>query len=540
MSLRVKIWILSGLIFIGLLGIMLIGLFTLRYSSNQDNSARVEELLNSTYATVVQMEKLAASGMLDETKAKEAATQILRNNIYHKSEYVYVADEKLNFVATPLDPQLHGTSFHEFKDGKGKSVGDILLAAVADARGETARYHWTQKQADGSIEDKLSIAKISPRWQWVVGTGIGFNEVNARFWETAKWQLLICILVALIIVVPVFIFAFRLERGLGGELRDVLSLVRTVAAGDLRENRIDRKVPEESIYGSVVRMRKDLREMIARVTAAVGSLHGISDVIVHKAETSSAMAESQSINTSKIAASAEEFNQQTKAAVQQAKQATQETDAASRIAAQGQMLISGAVKSFVEIESSVSLTQTSIDELAERINSISAIVSVISEVANQTNLLALNAAIEAARAGEQGRGFAVVADEVRGLAQRTTQATKEISETITAVQNSSRTTKQYMDDMVGELKQGIRQTREGGETVKIIQQETDQVAQIVGFIGHALIEHVTASSMILDYVSQVEESSLGTKDAAQGTLVASQQIRQASDQLSHMLEGFTL
>lgn len=445
MSLRVKIWILSSLIFIGLLGIMLIGLFTLRYSSNQDNSARVEELLNSTYATVVQMEKLAASGEIDEAKAKEAATQILRNNIYHKSEYVYVADEKLNFVATPLDPQLHGTSFHEFKDGKGKSVGDILLAAVKSANGKTARYHWTQKQADGSIEDKLSIAKVSPRWQWVVGTGIGFNEVNARFWETAKWQLIICILVALIIVVPVFIFAFRLERGLGGELRDVLSLVRTVAAGDLRENRIDHHVPEESIYGSVVRMRRDLRDMIGRIAQSVSSLHSISDVIVHKAETSSAMAENQSINTSKIASSAEEFNQQTKAAVQQAKQATEQTDAASATAARGQNLISGAVKSFVEIEASVTQTQASIDALAERINSISAIVSVISEVANQTNLLALNAAIEAARAGEQGRGFAVVADEVRGLAQRTTQATKEISETITSVQNSSRTTKQYMD-----------------------------------------------------------------------------------------------
>jgi len=540
MSLRVKIWILSGLIFIGLLGIMLIGLFTLRYSSNLDNSARVEELLNSTYATVVQMENLAASGKLDEAKAKETATQILRNNIYHKSEYVYVADEKLNFVATPLDPQLHGTSFHEFRDGNGKSVGDILLAAVDKADGKTARYHWTQKQKDGSIEDKLSIAKVSPRWKWVVGTGIGFNEVNARFWDTAKWQLLICILVALIIVVPVFIFAFRLERGLGGELRDVLSLVRTVAAGDLREHRIDHTVPEESIYGSVLRMRSDLRAMIGRIAQSVSSLHNVSDVIVHKAETSSAMAENQSLNTSKIAASAEEFNQQTKAAMQQAKQATQQTDSASNTAAKGQTLISGAVKSFVEIEASVSMTQSSIDALADRINSISAIVSVITEVANQTNLLALNAAIEAARAGEQGRGFAVVADEVRGLAQRTTQATKEISETITSVQNSSRTTKQHMDDMVGQLNHGIRQTRDGGETVKIIQQETDEVAKIVGFIGHAMVEHVTASSMILDYVSQVEESSLGTKDAAQGTLAASQQIRQASDQLSHMLEGFTL
>lgn len=540
MSLRLKIWILTGLIFVGLLGIMLIGLFTLRYASNLDNSARVEQLLNSTYASVIQMENLAATGKLDEAKAKEFATQILRNNIYHNSEYVYVADEQLNFVATPLDPQLHGTSFHEFKDGNGKSVGDILQNAVNAANGKLARYHWTQKQANGSIEDKLSIARVTPKWHWVVGTGIGFNEANARFWETARWQLLICVLVALVIVLPVFIFAFRLERGLGGELRDVLELVRKVAAGDLRENNLYLSAPEESIYGSVLRMRHNLRDMMARINQAVASLHNISDLIVHKAEASSEMAESQSVNTSKIAASAEEFNQQTKAAVQQAKQATNQTDAASRTAAQGQQLISGAVGSFVEIESSVTLTQSSIDELARKIDSISAIVSVISEVANQTNLLALNAAIEAARAGEQGRGFAVVADEVRGLAQRTTQATKEISATIGTVQESSRTSKQQMDEMVIQLKQGIQKTREGGQTVKSIQQETDEVASIVRLIGQALVEHVTASSMILDYVSQVEESSLGTKDAAQGTLEASQDIRRASDQLSHMLEGFTI
>lgn len=539
MSLRVKIWIVSAQILLGLLGMMLIGLFTVRYSSNQDNAARVEQLLNSTYATVIQMEQLAARGEMTDEAAKTIATQILRNNTYHKSEYVYVADEKMNFVAAPLDPQLHGTSFHEFKDGEGKSVGEILLKAVGKAQGQTAKYNWTQKQADGSIEEKLSIAKLSPRWKWVVGTGIGFNEVNARFWETAKWQLGICILVMLVIVVPVVLFARKLDTGLGAELKEVLTLVRAVANGDLTE-RNGHQAPEDSIYGSVVRMRHNLRDMLSSISTMVSRLHDISDDIVHKAETSTAMAEDQSANTIKIASSAEEFNMQTKDAMQQAKAATNQTDHASKTANQGQKLISSAVKSFVEIDNSVLQTQGSIDDLAQRINSISAVISVISEVANQTNLLALNAAIEAARAGEQGRGFAVVADEVRQLAQRTTQATTEISDTITAVQNSSRVAKQNMDDMVTQLKDGITQTRQGGEIVESVRLETDEVAKMVAHIGNSLIEHVQASSLILEYVSHVEQSSLGTKDAARGTLVASQQIRDASDELSRKLEGFHL
>ena len=156
MLLRVKVWILTSLILIGLLSIMGVGLYTLRSASDKDNQARVEQLLNSTYAGIIELEKLAASGTLTDEQAKTIATNILRNNIYHDSEYVYVADENLNFVAAPLDPQIHGTSFHEFKDGNNQSVGSILLKAVESANGKLARYEWTQKKPDGSIENKLS------------------------------------------------------------------------------------------------------------------------------------------------------------------------------------------------------------------------------------------------------------------------------------------------------------------------------------------------------------------------------------------------
>lgn len=540
MTLRFKMWVLTSLILAGLLVIVSVGLYTLRQATSQDNEARVKQLLSSTYATVVEMEQLAAEGALSDEQAQSIAARILQNNIYHDSEYVYVADRELNFVAAPLDPQLHGTSFHEFKDADNKSVGDIMLRAVQSADGDLAKYPWNQRQADGSVEEKLSIAKRTPRWGWVVGTGIGFNEVNARFWDSAGDQLIICIVIILLIVVPVHLAVSGIQKGLGGELKEVLALVRKVSSGDLTENDQIHNAPQDSIYASVLRMRHALREMMTAMRQAAQTLDGISDSIVEKAQTSTAMAEDQSTTTAKIASSAEEFNQQTRHAMSQAEEARDQTHSASKTSEHGRLLISNAVARFTDIDQSVTVTQQSIDTLASKIDSISAVVSVISAVAEQTNLLALNAAIEAARAGEQGRGFAVVADEVRQLASRTTQATGEISDSISAVQQSSRESKKHMDAMVSELREGIEQTKEGGKTVESIREETRIVEDIVSHIRQAMSEHVEASGLILEYVSQVEQLSISAKEAAQGTLNTSRQIRDAAHGLSQQLDQFTL
>lgn len=540
MSLRLKVAILSALIFSGLITIMLVGIFTLESSSNKDNSARVRQLLQSTYSTVEQLELMAEKGELTDEEAKKIATRIVRNNIYNKAEYVYVADENLDFVATPLEPEYHGTSFHEFKDSNNKSVGSILLDAVNSSKEQIAEYPWTQKKADGSIEEKLSVAMMSPRWKWVVGTGIGFQEVNARFWASAQIQLFLCILITCIIAVPFLLGARNLLRGLGGELNEVMELVSSVAAGDLRDQKNLHSAPENSIYGSVVRMRVSLREMLGGLTDSSSELQSISDNILQKAKQSDASADSQSHATDMIASSAEEFNVQTQQASQHADAARSQTSSAADISSKGHEQITGAVERFNEIDSSVGITQVSIDELAQRVDSISAVISVISEVANQTNLLALNAAIEAARAGDQGRGFAVVADEVRQLAGRTSQATQEISDTITAVQDSSKKAKSNMDEMVDQLKEGIEQTKMGGDAVKTMRNETETVAQIVAEITQVLSEQVEASDIIRQYVHQVELASADAKLAASDTLSASHDIRTASNRLTSMAQQFSI
>ena len=540
MSLRLKVLFLSMLIFAGLITIMLVGIFTLEKASNKDNGARVRQLLQSTFASVEQLEKMAEEGKLSDQEAKAIARRIVQNNIYSQSEYVYVADENLDFVATPLEPEYHGTSFHEFKDSHGKSVGDILLKAVNSTSEKIAEYPWTQKKPDGSIEEKLSVAMMTSRWHWVVGTGIGFQEANARFWASAKIQLTLCILITAIIVVPFLLGARKLLKGLGGELDEVMELVTAVSSGNLREDGSLHNAPDNSIYGSVVRMRQSLREMLSGLTSSASELHSISDNILQKAQQSDASADCQSRATDMIASSAEEFNVQTQQAAQHADAAREQTNAATEISAKGERQIADAVTRFNEIDSSVSITQSSIDELAERVDSISAVISVISEVANQTNLLALNAAIEAARAGDQGRGFAVVADEVRQLAGRTSQATQEISDTITAVQDSSKKAKSNMDEMVDQLKEGIEQTKMGGEAVKATRTETDTVVQIVAEITQVLNEQVEASDIIRQYVHEVENAANDTKKAAEDTLAASQDVRSSSEKLTQMAGQFSI
>ncbi|MCX7205087.1 MAG: methyl-accepting chemotaxis protein [Proteobacteria bacterium] len=539
MSLRQKVYLLALSILLALIGIMLVGLWTMRQASNDDNSARIKQLMGSTYNGIVQLENMAASGKVPEAQAKEIAIQLLRENKYHKSEYVYVVDDKLNFVATPLDPQLHGTSFNDFKDASGNSVGAIAKAALDKSGGALTEYWWNSKR-DGKVVDLLSVAQKTPRWGWIVGNGISFAEADARFWSNARWQVLICLAVAALVAAIMLGAVRNLLRDLGGEPQDVMALVQVVADGNLKEDDRVQNVSSQSIYGSVLRMRVSLRDVISQLSSVVHTLHRSGDEIVSKAQSSNLLVEAQSQAATRIAQTAEDFTQQTQLAEQQANKARSQSESATQISAQGLNVISAAVNRFSEIEHSVGETQSSIDDLAQRVGSISAVIAVIRDVADQTNLLALNAAIEAARAGEQGRGFAVVADEVRKLAERTSTATREIGETINAVQDSGQTAKSRMDGMVVQLKEGIRQTKEGGEAVKAIREESVATALVVGQIGEALAAQVHSSQAIRNDVDEVANSASGSLQAAQGTVAVAQSIKQVSDQLEGLIKQFRL
>ncbi|HAS6348973.1 TPA: methyl-accepting chemotaxis protein [Vibrio vulnificus] len=505
MKLKTQAYLLSGIILIALLALTATGLWTLRVASNLDNKARVTELFRSAYSILTEVEKMAVEGKMPEDEAKALATRLLRNNIYKDNEYVYVADEKMIFIATPLDPQLHGTSFHDFRDGNGNSVGQLILDVLGRKTGQLVEYTWTQKLADGSIEEKLSIAERTPHWGWVVGTGIGFNEVNARFWSTAQWQLFLCLAIAGAILGGLIVSINKMLNLLGGEPNDVRNAVQDVAKGKIQTT-FDTQAPQGSIYQAVQEMSRSLAEMITNLERSMYALRGELASVESRSDAISNLTTTQQQSTAMIATAMTEMASSANHVADSASDTANNTDEADKQSKHTQVLIRNTVTNIQGLAQQLGTASQAVADLDQDVNNIVKVLDVIGDIAEQTNLLALNAAIEAARAGEQGRGFAVVADEVRNLAGRTQSSTKEIQLMINNLQQGSRNAIQTMEICAETSQSTVVESQTASEALQQIVLALESISTMSQQIATAAAEQTEVSDDIAKRINMIEDS----------------------------------
>ena len=266
-----------------------------------------------------------------------------------------------------------------------------------------------------------------------------------------------------------------------------------------------------NLMGSLQTTLREMHDNIDKVLDASRSLSSSSQQIA----TSSAH---QSESASAMAAAVEQVTVSINHVSDGAREALEISRKSGDLSGQGSEIIHKAATEMRHIADTVRQTSSAIENLGQQSTQISSIAQVIKEIAEQTNLLALNAAIEAARAGEQGRGFAVVADEVRKLAERTANATKEITEMIDSIQSTARVAVTSMAEAGSQVDGGVTLAQQAGDAINQIKEKSAQVLRTVGDISSALAEQSSASNDIATHIEKVaqmtEENSAATKETA--------------------------
>ncbi|ALU59129.1 MULTISPECIES: methyl-accepting chemotaxis protein [Pseudomonas syringae group] len=337
------------------------------------------------------------------------------------------------------------------------------------------------------------------------------------------------------------LLAWRLSVSIIHPVRQALHIASTIADGDLSEHPIpDGKDETAQLLITLGRMRTNLHSTIDQIYAAATQL---SQSVQEMGSIAEASALNLQLQNTEIEQAAVAVNQMSQAAIEVAGNASNtvtESEASTRAAAQGQDKLSATILSIKELTENVLDSSHQAEGLAERTQSISSILDVIRAIANQTNLLALNAAIEAARAGEAGRGFAVVADEVRSLAQRTSASTAEIEGLISGVQQSTQQTASSLRHTATQANLTMEQAASTGEALQVIIHSTATINDRNLLIASAAEQQAQVATEVDRNLSSIRELSSQTASGAQQTTVASNALSMLANDLNLMVQRFVL
>ncbi|ENM5743526.1 cache domain-containing protein [Vibrio metoecus] len=372
---------------------------------------------------------------------QEQAKQILKAMRFDSDGYFFAYDSKGVNTLHAIKPELEGKNLYGMKDENGVAV----IAGLIDASksGDGFLYFSWHKPTINAQAPKLGYAEYLPKWDWVLGTGIYIDDVDqqvqakrqereAELYDQTVYAISMSLFGLLITIVAV---GFVVSRGIA-PLQHVVSSLQDVAAGggDLSARL---KVESQDEIGDVAKafnaFMDKLHPMIEQLSCSAISVEQAAQDLDKQTSAASQKMSHHCLETEKVVAAVTEMSATAREVAGNTQATAQAIESANVQIVSAQTEVNLAIDGIGELVNEVNQTSEAIVHLSQQAAKITQVLKVIGDIADQTNLLALNAAIEAARAGEQGRGFAVVADEVRSLASRTQNSTKEIGDMLNAL-----------------------------------------------------------------------------------------------------------
>ena len=341
----------------------------------------------------------------------------------------------------------------------------------------------------------------------------------------AKYFLLLAAGLALIFGL---VAAWAITRQIIIPLSQTLEVAERVASGDLSHNLISLRQDElGQLQRAMQSMTVGLRELIGGISEGVTQIASAAEQLSAVTEQTSAGVNSQKVETDQVATAMNEMAATVQEVARNAEEASEAAAAADQQAREGDKVVGEAIAQIERLATEVGNSTVAMADLKRESDKIGSVLDVIKSVAQQTNLLALNAAIEAARAGEAGRGFAVVADEVRSLAQRTQKSTEEIEELIAGLQSGTQQVANIMDNSRGLTDSSVELTRRAGSAL-------ENITRTVSTIQAMNSQIATAAEQQSAVAEEINRSVLNVRDVSEQTDAASEETATSSTELARL------
>ena len=359
-------------------------------------------------------------------------------------------------------------------------------------------------------------------------------ETRMQYWVTG----LVLFSIAFLVVALLTVYR-RIIAALGGEPAVASEVVKQVAAGDLSVEIPVANTDSTSLLAAMKVMQSNLQKLIGEIQTDADMVASAAKKMTIAAEDVAWSSNQQSASSLEIAAAMEQSTVSINLMSDSANRAQTISGDSELLMNETSGVVSEAVNRIAKIATVVEQASQTVRTVGQESENVSKIVLVIKEVADQTNLLALNAAIEAARAGEQGRGFAVVADEVRKLAERTTQSTQEITTMISSMQSSARDAVTCIEDAVANVNEGVILTKRVGESVSQLGASSHEVKGVIIDVSSALREQNAASNEIARNVEQIAQTIERNSGAVGAVAKAATELQQLANSLTDSARHFT-
>jgi len=428
-----------------------------------------------------------------------------------------------------------------------KNNETVIFALVLDESSETIVEYNPQnikynvdkirkKELEGGDNIVLSVEPINYKGR-MLGTSIVGISLSPFMAKVYKQVFIFFAFIMLFLVIGVFLIV-RYTKLL---VEDIKAIQESIDNADLNTQFNSTREDEMGqLQNSFDKFVNSIRNTLIQVSETATSVASASAQISSSTEEMAAGTQEQTTQAEEIAKAIEQMAKSIAVNSENASDAAQTAEQARLAAEEGGKVVQDTIKEMKEIANVVRQSAATIHNLGKSSDQIGEIIGVIEHIADQTNLLALNAAIEAARAGEQGRGFAVVADEVRKLAEQTTKATKQIAEMVQQIQQDSHGAVNSMANATKQVDEGIVLADKAGESLHKIVEISQKVTQMVSQIAVANEEQSSTSEQISKNMESIAAVTQQTASGTQQIARAAEDLNRLTEKLQHLVNQFRL